>query len=361
MALAPVAAALGRLALTAAIAVAAGWACYHAGLPAPYMLGSLFGVWLAGAALPRLRPALGIPRWFYVPVIIGLSVIMGANFKLAIVAQLPDWALSAAAMVATTAFVTALGMLVLVRARGYQPQLAFLCSIPGGQVEAVAIAREVSGKDYVVALFHLIRLVIIFLCTPLLLGYVGGSEGIAASNAAIAAMPQLGGLPPAAVGWFLALALGGYAAARLARLPVPHLFGPLLASAAAHLAGLVALPRINEFVLLAQVAVGAGVGARLAQVRFGELAYHLKLACLHTAVILASYGLIAYLLARFAAVDFLQLLLAFVPGGIYEVTLLALIFSYDVAFIAVHHTLRVILIFAGLPLAMRLLGGKPAR
>jgi uncharacterized membrane protein AbrB (regulator of aidB expression) len=36
-----------------------------------------------------------------------------------------------------------------------------------------------------------------------------------------------------------------------------------------------------------------------------------------------------------------------VPGGLYEVTLLALIFGFDVAFVAFHHTVRIIpLIFA---------------
>jgi uncharacterized membrane protein AbrB (regulator of aidB expression) len=43
------------------------------------------------------------------------------------------------------------------------------------------------------------------------------------------------------------------------------------------------------------------------------------------------------------------MLLAFVPGGLYEVTLLALIFGFDVAFVAFHHTIRVMLVFLGLP------------
>jgi uncharacterized membrane protein AbrB (regulator of aidB expression) len=41
--------------------------------------------------------------------------------------------------------------------------------------------------------------------------------------------------------------------------------------------------------------------------------------------------------------------LAFIPGGLYEVTLLALIFGFDIAFVAFHHTLRVMMVFFGLP------------
>jgi uncharacterized membrane protein AbrB (regulator of aidB expression) len=46
-----------------------------------------------------------------------------------------------------------------------------------------------------------------------------------------------------------------------------------------------------------------------------------------------------------------------VPGGLYEVTLLALIFGFDVAFVAFHHTVRVMLIFLSLPVLAMRLGG----
>lgn len=54
--------------------------------------------------------------------------------------------------------------------------------------------------------------------------------------------------------------------------------------------------------------------------------------------------------------DLLAMWLAFVPGGLYEVTLLALIFGFDVAFIAFHHTIRVMLIFLSMPLMIARLG-----
>jgi len=47
--------------------------------------------------------------------------------------------------------------------------------------------------------------------------------------------------------------------------------------------------------------------------------------------------------------DLLKLWLAFVPGGLYEVTLLALLFGFDVAFVAVHHTIRIMFIILSLP------------
>ncbi len=52
------------------------------------------------------------------------------------------------------------------------------CSVPGGQAEAIVMAREMVDKDYVVALFHLVRVVIVFVSTPLLLGIVEGREAV---------------------------------------------------------------------------------------------------------------------------------------------------------------------------------------
>ena len=64
-------------------------------------------------------------------------------------------------------------------------------------------------------------------------------------------------------------------------------------------------------------------------------------------------------MAMMEGFNFLELWLAFVPGGLYEVTLLALIFGFDVAFVAFHHTVRIIpLIFAMSFIAKRLPDNK---
>lgn len=65
---------------------------------------------------------------------------------------------------------------------------------------------------------------------------------------------------------------------------------------------------------------------------------------------LMTYGLLAPAISRITDINFIQLLLAFIPGGQYKVTLLALIFGFDVAFVAFHHTSRVIMVCIGLPL-----------
>ena len=345
-----------QMAVTCAIALATGWVFLQIGLPAPYLMGSLFGLWIFGSLVKPARPYLGVAGWFHVPVILGMGVLIGANFSRETLAQAHVWQVTVIAMIGTTFLVSLLAYWVLHKRCGFEKKLAFLCSIPGGQVEAIALARDLVDKDYVVALFHLVRVVIVLVSTPLLLAVIEGQQAVDASNITLQKMPGLEQMKAAEIALFVAVGIGGYLLARLGRIPIPYLLGPMGLSTLLHMAGLIELPRIQEFVLLAQLVIGGGIGVKLAHVAFRELLGYLKLACGIAILILASYFFVALLIAQMADMAFLRVWLAFVPGGFYEVTLLALIFGLDVAFVAFHHTLRVVMIFLAMPLAIGRLG-----
>lgn len=48
---------------------------------------------------------------------------------------------------------------------------------------------------------------------------------------------------------FAALAAGGFLFAKLIRLPIAHLLGPLIVSSVAHLFGWGEIPRVQEFII----------------------------------------------------------------------------------------------------------------
>ena len=338
---------LVKMGATFALALSIGWLFFQAGMPAPYLMGSLFGVWFGGALLRPIQPYLGVARWFHIPVILGLAVMIGAAFDQQMLVQITIWWKSLCVMMITTFIVCMTGYQLLTRWRGYDKRLAFFCSLPGGQAEAMILARQMVEKDYVVALFHLVRVTVVFLSTPLLLAFIQGGDAVAASNRTLASMPSIFDLPLYALGLFIFVAVLGLGLALILRLPLPYLLGPMCLSILFHLMGWADLPRINEFVILAQLAIGGAIGARLAKVPFQEVFGYLKDAFITTVLILSLFFIAAIIMAMTEAFNFLELWLAFVPGGLYEVTLLALIFGFDVAFVAFHHTVRIIpLIFA---------------
>ena len=216
------------LVVTFAIALSSGWMCLQLGIPAPYLMGSLFGVWFGGSLVKPLRPHLGVARWFHKPVVLGLGVLIGATFNQAVLAQAGQWWLTLTTMIVTTVIVTVIGYQFLRRARGYEPPLALLCSVPGGQAEAIAMAREMVDRDYVVALFHLVRVVIVFVSTPMLLGLIEGQQAVDKSNTALLTMPSIFSLPATDIVTFVGLGLFGWFLAKWGRVPMPHLILSLI-------------------------------------------------------------------------------------------------------------------------------------
>ena len=323
------------------------------GAPAPYLLGSLFGVWLLGGMVRPVRNLLTIPRWLHVSVTLGMGVLVGAMFDPAIADKIARWSWTVAGMLLATVLATLVGYVYLHRLRGYPRLLSLLCCMPGGQAEILAISRDLVEKDYVVALCHLVRVATVFCATPLLLALIQGQAAVDVSNRVLGELPGLLSLPGITLIIFASVAVMGYAGGRVIRLPMPHLLGPLILSAGLHLLGVLDLPRIQEFVLLAQVVIGGAVGARLAQVDVRELMVYLLDAMVNAALLITIYAALALGLSTLLATAYLDILLAFIPGGFYEVTLLALLFGFDVAMVTFHHTIRVLLVFFGLPLAVR--------
>ena len=319
-------------------------------VPAPYFLGSLLGVWVIGACVSHTRRVLVIPGWFYLPVIIGISVLIGTNFTPEILESAQKWLATVSIMIIATICVTIIAFQFLTRVKQYEPKQAFLCSIPGGQAEALVMAREMVERDYVVALFHLVRVAIVFISTPLFLIVIEGQEAVERSNVILQEMPTIFDLSLFQACLFIGLCVSGYWIARLIRMPMPHLLGPIFLSSMLHFTGIIELPRISEFVIIAQLTIGASVGARLAQISLLEIKNVLGDAFITSGLIISTYLVVAILITLISDVAFLSIWLAFVPGGLYEATILAIIFGFEVAFVVFHHLVRVILIFVSMPI-----------
>ena len=343
---------VAKLALTALFALSSGWVFSQFRLPVPYMLGSLIGVWVLSGLIRPAQPWLGVPRWFHIPVILGLGVIVGGAIGPGFIGSILIWWPTTLVVIVATKIATTIGFLVLWRLRRRPWLQALLSAVPGGQAEVSVIARDYVEKDYAVVLSHLVRVTFIFLSTPLILALVEGQAAVEQSYQAQDNLPGLFELPPRRIIEFLAMAFGSYALARLIRMPMPHLLGPMLVSLLLNALGWVETIRLNEFVLLAQVTIGGQIGARLSRVPFREVLSYLIDGLMVSVVTLSIYTGFAVAVAVMLDMRLLDAYIGFVPGGLYEVTLLSVLFGLDVAFVAFHNTLRVVLIYVGLPFVL---------
>ena len=145
-------------------------------------------------------------------------------------------------------------------------------------------------------------------------------------------------------------AIAGVVAGRLIRLPVYWLSGPLLASAFVHVAGINESAPPWEVVAVAQVVVGSAIGARFTGVPVHRVLGLTVVALVSTALMLAATVVFALVLAQATGLDWRPIALAYAPGGLAEMSLIALSLGIETAFVATHHVIRIGLIVVVAPL-----------
>jgi membrane AbrB-like protein len=144
------------------------------------------------------------------------------------------------------------------------------------------------------------------------------------------------------------------------KLPAAAVVGPMILSAAVHLAGWTAAQPPAELVAAAQVVVGAAIGCRFAGTRLELIGRTIKAAAGGTLVLMAVTLAVAFLLHAATGLPASALVLAFAPGGLAEMSLIALALSMDAAFVATHHIVRIFLVVVFAPQLFRLLGRRAA-
>ena len=158
-----------------------------------------------------------------------------------------------------------------------------------------------------------------------------------------------------------ACAVVGLVLGKLIRLPAYRIVGPMLLSSAVHLAGWTATAPPWEVVAIAQVVVGSAVGSRFSGVPLARVLKTIGVSLGSTGLMLVTTVLFALALSRFTGIDFEPVVLAFSPGGLAEMSLIALSLGIETAFVAAHHVLRIGMIVIAAPLIFKALGVKAER
>lgn len=202
------------------------------------------------------------------------------------------------------------------------------------------------GDEREIALIHSARILLVATVIPLGLRIAEHALG----GRAVPAPPPLQGRDALIL---LACGAGGYLGARLLRIPAPHLIGPMVLSVAVHLVGLTASRPPFVLVALAQVVLGGSVGCRFTGIPLRSIGRALLLSLGSTTLFLAAVAVVAWALHATLGQSMEAAILAFAPGGLPEMTLIAVTLDIDVAYVAVHHLARVVFILVAAPLLFR--------
>ncbi|MEL7336677.1 MAG: AbrB family transcriptional regulator [Planctomycetota bacterium] len=331
---------LGAAAVTIVAAAATGAMCWALGLPLPWMLGGILATSvLAIAGVSPFGQPVGIPtwmRWYCVPVI-GVSI--GTAMTPQVLEDATRWWPSLLALVAYIPIAHVAAFWAVNRLGGLDRATSFFGTMPGGFIESVVMAEEAKADDALVSVMQLLRLIVCLATIPL--GFfilTGGAVG-SASGAVIGAVPL------SVADWGILIASGavGALAGRALRLPAWVITGPFVVSCFVHLVGWVEGGPPGWFVDMTQAVVGISVGQRFVGKDHGLLTRAARVSVVGVAVMLAATAGFAVALQGLVDDGWQAVFLAFAPGGLTEMSLVALSLEIGVVYVTVHHVLRIIL------------------
>ncbi len=335
---------LPTLALTMALGVAGGFGARAVHLPLPMLLGSLLAV--AAAALAGLRPFRRLPqcptglRLFFVPII---GVAIGGNFTPQILLEARLWWPSLVALCLFIPTAHLLGYRALKAIGRLDPITTFFGTAPGGLTETVLMGEEAGADVAMLTMLQFLRLILTIIVVPLGFTIATGHAVGSAGGASLVGAHTLGA---ADWGWILGAAALGLVLGRASRLPAGMITGPIIVSAAMHLSGLSDASPPLWSIMATQIVIGTSLGVRFAGMPLGRLVLALRLAIVNVLIFIALAAIFAYSLAGFVNEPVAAVFLAFAPGGLTEMSLIALSLQMSVIYVTAHHVLRILLAVA---------------
>ena len=318
--------------LTTGVAALGGGLLALLHVPLAWMIGAM----MATATLAWHRPV-AVIGWARPTGLVFLGLGLGATFSgpvLAAVSGALPVLLAGGVIAIATGFVVAR---LFTRLAGTDAQTGFFCAVPGGVIVMAMLAQDAKASVATVTLAHTMRVLVVVLTFPPLLGWLAPHGEFGAFMA-----------PRQAVWWpgLLAMAAAGLAMAfplRRAGLANPWMLGPcglaIGLAATGHLPSGVPVVLINA----AQVAMGASLGTRLTK-SFLLSSRRLAVAAIISSIVLSVLlTVIAWGIARLAGLPVPALILGMAPGGMPEMALTAKALELAVPLVLGFHLTRTVL------------------
>jgi hypothetical protein len=337
---------IAKICLALFLGVISGFIFNWAALPLPWMLGAMFAniiaavVRLPVAGPTRLRPLVAIV----------IGVMLGSSFTPALFDQITLWAPSLVFMV----FYLFVAAIVVVpyyrRVAGFDLPTAYFAGMPGGLMEMMIIGKDMGADERSIILAHTSRIVLVVTLIAVWFRLV---QDIDLSDRSQFGIP-FSEIPAHELVILAMVGAVGYFVGRFLRLPAPMLLGPILVSAAVHALGVVHNPPPRELVIIAQIFLGTIVGCRFIGAEPKVILRAIWLGLGATTLMLALTFSFAMVLHQMFGQPLEQLVLAYSPGGLAEMSLVALAMNADIAYVASHHLIRISCVMMLAPILFRL-------
>lgn len=343
------------VAVTLVIALAGALIARFVGLPLPWLLGATIAV--GGSALFGVRPhgeLLQFPmnlRLYCVPVI---GVMIGGAFTPELMKAVPTWWPTLLALCLYIPMAFAMSYLIYRRIGGFDRETAYFSATPGGLIEAITMGEEAGGDVATLTLLQFSRLLVCIITVPIVFTFLEGSAVGSAAGVSVGGsnLPPIGVVDAVLL---LTCAVVGYISFSRFRVPAAIITGPIFFSGLAHLSGLTAAQPPGILIAITQLVVGTTLGVRFAAMNRRQALRGMGLAVISVFSVLALAVIFALSLYQIVDEPMKAVVLAYAPGGVTEMALIALSLNISVVFVSLHHVARIVLTVSLAPVGYRLL------
>jgi len=320
-----------------AIGAAGGTVCWLAGFPAPWLAGSMAAA--VAAVFGGVR--IGMPDWLKSLSFIFLGIQTGTTVTWDTVDRAADWPFSIAFLGLTVVAVTWACMQFYTRWRGWDGATALFASLPGALSLVLVLASETAADMRRVTISQCIRLFFLVAALPVVISIISPRQAVPPVTAA-----PIDGL------FDIVLVVGASTLAGLGlerlRVPAGLLVGSMLVSGGLELSGVIRGAAPASLLIPANIVLGVMIAARFTHFSFTEFRQALGEGFSGFVIALAIATAGALLTSVVTGFPLALTLLAFAPGGLDAMTIMAFALDLDPAYVGAHQIAR----FVGMALLM---------
>lgn len=300
-------------------------------IPIPFLLGSVFMVLIAyKIGIQVKKPNSTFSRWMRVVIGVSLGNSVAENIGLFSLSTLG----SALLAIGFTITVTAIGMFLFKSTLAFNNREAFISSLPGGLSFLISLAGDLGNQFPKIALIHATRIVTLVFALSALAYLLGVSdqqkEGVNFYDINIS-----NGL------WSIViLILISGVIAETVKMPGGHVIFGLTISSLAYSFAYVQEPMPELMITIAMSLLGLFLGTAFVGTNNRQYPRMVALSMFFTFIALAIASLLAFQISQGFNNQFLLIFLALAPGGIAEISIIALALGLDAGFVVVVHACR---------------------
>ena len=319
--------------LSILIGTTGGFIFNYLSMPLPWMLGSMAATIIAASVGINIT----IPNFLRNSMIGIIGVRLGGAFYPGILEQVVKWSLS---ILTLTIFIFILTFIIstILRKLKYDFATAFFSSLPAGLTEMTIVGEKYGGKSEIIAITHTVRIITIAFAIPLVFFVLLDYERLSLTSDQFIDY-KLTDLAILMSCWIIGIWLN-----KFFKIPAGMLAWPLAFSAFVHITSITNADVPNILLSASQVILGASVGAKISIIKFATAKKSLAIALVLSVGSLLFSWLSAIVLGTILDIDPLILILALTPGGVTEMSLIAISIDKEVAFVTTHHILRISLL-----------------